>query len=216
MNCDYTGWWPKHIIARAGENFSNSCCQKNGLLPKIGNFCNSAPSPRSFRFFPQASQVTHSVSISFIRGYWRKKALTKVGKKKRKKKEQKGKEAVRRRKVTFVFHLQNCFSMYVILPFWILLQLSWVYSSLHRAGGRWDNSDSSVPCVHSSWVSPRLRQKRFPCPEGRDRRVMGIHISSTARQESSSAEGAKHAQGQQLSLPYIHTQKDRTEGEGGG
>lgn len=82
--------------------------------------------------------------------------------------EQKGKEATRTRNVTFVFHLQNCnyFSMYVFLPFWSLLQFSQVYSSLHRAGGRWDNSGSSVSHVLYDWVSPRLRQKRFPLPTG--------------------------------------------------
>lgn len=86
--------------------------------------------------------------------------------------------------MTCVFHLQNCnyFSMYVFLPFWSLLQLSRVYSSLHRAGGRWDNSGSSVPRVLSRWVSPGLRQKRFfPCPQGRDRRVMGSPFSGSCQ-----------------------------------
>lgn len=82
--------------------------------------------------------------------------------------------------MTFVFHLQNCnyFSMYVFLPFWSLLQLSRVYSSLHRAGGRWDNSGSCVSHVLCGWVSPRLRQKTFLCPQGQDRRVMRIYTSS--------------------------------------
>lgn len=74
--------------------------------------------------------------------------------------------------VTSGFHLKNCnyFSMYVFLPFWSLLQLSQVDSSLPRAEGRWDNSDSSEL---SSRASPRLRQK---VPQGPDRRVTGISL----------------------------------------
>lgn len=163
MNCDYTGWWPKHIIARAGENFSNSFCQENGLLPKIDNFCNSAPSPRSFQFFPPALQATQFLSPLF--GVTEEKSPYQKGEKKEnKKKEQKGKETMRRSNVTFAFHLQNCncFSMYVFLPFWSLLQRSRVCSSLHRAGGRWDNSGSSVSRLLLDWVSPRLRRRGSP------------------------------------------------------
>lgn len=120
--------------------------------------------------------------------------------------------------MTFVFHLQNCnyFSMYVFLPFWSLLQLSRVYSSLHRAGGRWDNSGSCVSHVLCGWVSPRLRQKTFLCPQGQDRRVMRIYTSSTARQ-GSPFRGRCRTCSWSAAIPalYLHTNRqNRRRGKG--
>lgn len=103
MNCDYTGWRPKHIRARAGENFSNSFCQTDGPLPKIGNFCNSVPSSRSFPSFSTNPSSNTFNFLSLLLRVTGENSSYQRGKKIKGKKEQKGKETVRRNNESFAF-----------------------------------------------------------------------------------------------------------------
>lgn len=75
--------------------------KRMACFQKLLIFAIQPPHQEDSNFFPPAPQVTFSLSASFTRGYWRGK------KKAQEKKEQKGKEVVRRSSMTLACCLQN-------------------------------------------------------------------------------------------------------------